>query len=156
MITLVQRVLRARVLVDGEVVGEIGRGLLAFVGVEDGDAETDADATARKLATLRVFPDRKPMDLDVAAIGGGCLVVSQFTLAAELRRGNRPDFTSAAAPERAESLYERVAAQLTSHGLEVATGRFGASMQVESCNDGPVSLVLTVQNGKVLGRSQRA
>ena len=119
------------------------------LGVEDGDGEADADATADKIAALRVFPDRKPMDLDVQAIGGGCLVISQFTLAAELRRGNRPDFTAAAPPELAEALYERVAAQLADAGVTVATGRFGAAMQVESCNDGPFSLVLTVRGGKV-------
>ena len=90
----------------------------------------------------------------IRAIGGACLAISQFTLAAELRHGNRPDFTAAAAPELAEPLYERVAAQLEARGVPVARGRFGASMQVESCNDGPVSLVLTVANGKVVARPQ--
>ena len=101
-----------------------------------------------------IWPDKKPTDLSVAEIEGGCLVVSQFTLAAELRRGNRPDFTAAAAPEVAEPLYERVAAELRSAGLPVATGRFGASMQVELCNDGPITLLLSVRDGKVVERPQ--
>ncbi|MBM4059827.1 MAG: D-tyrosyl-tRNA(Tyr) deacylase [Planctomycetes bacterium] len=152
MITLVQRVQKARVTVDGAVVGAIDRGLLLFVGVEAGDTAADADTTAKKLAGLRVFPGRTPMDLTLADVGGGCLVISQFTLAAELRHGNRPDFTDAAPPAPAEALYARVAAQLASAGLPVATGRFGAAMLVESCNDGPVSLLLTVRGGKVVPR----
>lgn len=152
MITVVQRVGWARVSVDGDCIGAIERGLLLFVGVEHGDTDASADATAKKVAALRVFPDRTPMDLSVAQIGGGCLVVSQFTLAAELRHGNRPDFGAAAAPTIAEPLYLRVAEQLSTAGLRVATGRFGASMQVESCNDGPVTVVLTVRDGRVVGR----
>lgn len=152
MITLVQRVRQARVLVDGEAVGAIERGLLLFVGVEQGDTEADADTTAKKVQGLRIFPGRTPTDLAVGAIGGSCLVVSQFTLAAELRHGNRPDFTAAAPPALADALYLRVAAQLTAAGLPVATGRFAASMQVELQNDGPFSLVLTVRGGKVVPR----
>lgn len=142
----------ARVLVADECVGSIERGLLLLVGIEDGDSPADADAAVRKLTSLRVFPGRTPMDLSILEVGGGCLVVSQFTLAAELRRGNRPDFGAAAAPACAEPLCERVATGLARTGLAVATGRFGASMLVESCNDGPVSLVLTVRNGKVVPR----
>lgn len=153
MITLVQRVTAACVRVDGEVTGRIDRGLLLFVGVEATDTEADADATARKVASLRIFPGRTPTDLDVQQIGGGCLVVSQFTLAAELRHGNRPDFTAAAPPASANALYERVTAQLQALGLPTATGRFGASMQVELQNDGPFSLVLTVRNGRVVPRT---
>ena len=149
---MVQRVRSARVSVAGEIVGSIERGLLLYVGVESGDGEHDADATARKIASLRVFPERTPMDRSVADIGGACLVVSQFTLAAELRHGKRPDFTAAATPELANALYERVVAQLRTAGLDVAVGRFGASMEVESCNDGPVTLVLTVRDGKVVPR----
>lgn len=152
MITLVQRVRSARVLVDGAAVGAIDHGLLLLVGVEAGDTPADASTTARKLAALRVFPDRTPTDRNVLEAGGACLVVSQFTLAAELRHGNRPDFTAAAAPALAEQLYEQVAAELRSTGLTVATGRFGASMQVELCNDGPLSLVLQVRHGKVQPR----
>lgn len=154
MITLLQRVRSARVLVEGVAVGAIDRGLLLFVGVEAGDTPADASATARKVAALRVFPDRTPTDRNVAEAGGACLVVSQFTLAAELRHGNRPDFTAAAPPAAAETLYEQVAAELRSSGLVVATGRFGASMQVESCNDGPFSLILRVRGGKVQPRPE--
>jgi D-tyrosyl-tRNA(Tyr) deacylase len=152
VITLVQRVRQARVLVDGEAVGAIERGLLLFVGVEQGDTEADADTTAKKVQGLRIFPGRTPTDLAVGDIGGSCLVVSQFTLAAELRHGNRPDFTAAAPPALADALYQRVVAQLTAAGLPVATGRFAASMLVELQNDGPFSLVLTVRGGKVVPR----
>ena len=152
MITVVQRVHHARVLVDGECVGSIEKGLLLFVGVETGDTSSDADATARKVRTMRIFPAEKPTDLSVEDIGGGCLVVSQFTLAAELRHGNRPDFTAAAAPEVARPLYERLAAQLRDAGLRVATGRFAAEMQVELSNDGPITLLLQVRGGKVVAR----
>jgi D-tyrosyl-tRNA(Tyr) deacylase len=153
VITLVQRVRQARVLVDGEAVGAIERGLLLFVGVEQGDSEADADTTAKKVQGLRIFPGRTPTDLAVGDIGGSCLVVSQFTLAAELRHGNRPDFTAAAPPALADALYQRVVAQLTAAGLPVATGRFAASMLVELQNDGPFSLVLTVRGGKVVPRT---
>ena len=152
MITLVQRVRQARVLVDGEAVGAIERGLLLFVGVEQGDSDADADTTAKKVQGLRIFPGRTPTDLAVGDIGGSCLVVSQFTLAAELRHGNRPDFTAAAPPALADALYQRVVAQLTAAGLPVATGRFAASMQVELQTDGPFSMVLTVRGGKVVPR----
>lgn len=152
MISLVQRVSRAAVRVDGDVVGAIDRGLLVFVGVERGDTAADADATAKKIRHLRVFADRTPTDLDVVQAGGGCLVVSQFTLAAELRHGNRPDFTAAAGPADANALYERVAEQLAALGAPVATGRFGAAMQVELVNDGPMTFVLTVRGGKVVPR----
>lgn len=154
MISLIQRVRQASVVVDGDVVGAIEQGLLVFVGVERGDTIADADATARKIAGLRVFPGRTPTDLAVGDIGGGCLVVSQFTLAAELRHGNRPDFTAAAAAADGERLYQRVAAQLAGTGLRVATGRFGAAMQVRLDNDGPFSLVLTVRDGKVVARPE--
>jgi D-tyrosyl-tRNA(Tyr) deacylase len=153
VITLIQRVLQARVLVGDECVGAIAHGLLLFVGVEAGDGERDADATADKVAALRVFAGRTPTDRSVLEAGGGCLVVSQFTLAAELRHGNRPDFTAAAAPDPARALYERVAARLAARDLVVATGRFGAAMQVEARNDGPFSLVLTVRGGKVVARA---
>lgn len=152
VISLIQRVQKASVVVDGDVVGAIDRGLLVFVGVERGDTTADADATARKIAALRVFPGRTPTDLAVGEVGGGCLVVSQFTLAAELRHGNRPDFTAAAVPADAEALYRRVADLLAGTGLRVATGQFGASMQVNLENDGPFTLILTVRSGKVVER----
>ncbi|HZN41976.1 MAG TPA: D-aminoacyl-tRNA deacylase [Planctomycetota bacterium] len=154
MITLVQRVQWARVMVEHACVGAIEHGVLLFVGVEQGDTQADADATARKIANMRLFAGRTPMDLCLQDVGGACLVVSQFTLAAELRHGNRPDFGAAAGPALAEPLYERVASELAATGLTVATGRFGASMQVELCNDGPVSLVLNVRGGKVVPRGE--
>jgi D-aminoacyl-tRNA deacylase len=149
VITLVQRVSRARVTVAGELVGEIGAGLLLFVGVERGDGEPDAEATARKIAALRIFPGRHAMDVSVKDVGGGCLVVSQFTLAGSLRKGNRPGFEGAEQPERAAALYERVAAGLRAEGLPVATGRFAADMQVELVNDGPVTFIVVVRDGVV-------
>ena len=150
MTTLVQRVSRAEVRVAGEVVGRVDKGLLLFVGVERGDTPADADATARKVAALRIFPGRHPMDLSVKDAGGGCLVVSQFTLAGSLRKGNRPSFDGAEQPAAAEALYERVAAQLRNDGLTVATGRFAASMDVDLVNDGPVTFVVVVRDAVVV------
>lgn len=152
MITVVQRVRSARVCVDDDVVGEIGRGALLLVCAEPGDTPADAAETARKVAALRLLPGRTPLDRTLAEEQAACLVVSQFTLAGELRFGNRPDFTGAAPPGLAEPLYLAVVDGLRRAGLPVATGRFGASMQVESCNDGPVTLLLTVRNGKVVPR----
>lgn len=149
MITLVQRVTRAEVRVDGAVVGQIGKGLLLFVGVERGDTEADADTTARKVAALRIFPGKHPMDAALADVGGACLVVSQFTLAGSLRKGNRPGFEGAEAPERARALYERVAAQIAAAGIPVATGQFAADMAVDLVNDGPVTFVVVVRDGTV-------
>ena len=142
MRTVVQRVQRAEVRVDGEAVGTIATGALLLVGVESGDTEDDAVATAKKIAAMRFFPGATPMDRTLADVGGACLVVSQFTLAAALRKGNRPSFTRAEQPEVAESLYLRVADELRATGLEVQTGAFGADMKVELVNDGPVTLVL--------------
>ena len=142
MKTVVQRVLRAEVRVDGAPIARIDRGLLLLCGVERGDTEADADTTARKIAALRIFAGRAPMDVTLAAVGGACLVVSQFTLAATLAKGNRPSFEPAEAPARAEALYLRVAEQLRAAGLPVETGRFGADMQVDLVNDGPVTFLL--------------
>jgi D-tyrosyl-tRNA(Tyr) deacylase len=149
MITLVQRVSRAEVAVDGQVVGQIDRGLLLFVGVERGDTEADALATARKVAALRIFPGRHAMDVAVKDVGGACLVVSQFTLAGSLRKGNRPGFEGAEAPERARALYELVASTLGSDGIPIATGQFAADMAVSLTNDGPVTFVVVVRDGRV-------
>lgn len=137
----------------GEVVGEIGRGVVLLVGVERGDTEADADATARKVAALRIFPGRTPMDRTLAEVGGAVLVVSQFTLAASLARGNRPSFDGAEDPARAEALYLRVATGLRATGLPVATGRFGASMAVDLTNDGPVTFLLSVRGGRIDGET---
>lgn len=147
---LLQRVRRAEVRVAEEVVGRIDAGLLLFVGVEKGDGEADADTLARKVAALRIFPGRTPMDQAVHAMGGACLVVSQFTLAASLGKGNRPGFDRAEEPGRAERLYLRVAEQLRGRGLPVETGRFGAAMQVELVNDGPVTFLIEARDGRLL------
>lgn len=150
MKTVVQRVTRASVRVGGEVVGEIGAGVMLLVGVEKGDVEADADVTARKIAALRIFEGKTPMDRTLAEVGGGCLVVSQFTLCASLAKGNRPSFEPAEAPARAEALYLRVADQLRAAGLPVATGRFGADMAVELVNDGPVTFIVQAKGGALL------
>jgi len=143
MRAVVQRVSRAQVAVDGEIVGEIGRGLLVLLGVGHADGETDADYLADKIAGLRIFEDENgKMNLDVAAIGGGILVVSQFTLYGDVRRGKRPSFDAAAAPERARHLYEYFVARIRAAGLLCQTGRFQEMMEVELVNDGPVTILL--------------
>ena len=143
MKVLVQRVSRAEVRVAGAAVGSIGRGLLVFLGVEHGDDVEDAVWNAAKTAELRIFPDEAGrMNRSVEEIRGAVLVVSQFTLASSTRRGRRPSFEAAAAPERAQALYERFAATLASRGLVVATGTFRAMMEVELVNDGPVTILL--------------
>ena len=151
MKTVLQRVARATVRVDGDPVGEIDRGVLLFVGVERGDTEADADAIARKISGLRIFPGRTPMDRSLGDVAGRCLVVSQFTLAGTVKKGNRPGFERAEQPERAEVLYLRVAEQLRTFGLTVATGRFGAAMDVELVNDGPVTLLIGSCDGRIVG-----
>jgi len=148
--TVLQRVERAEVRVAGAVVARIGRGVVLLVGVERGDSEADADVTARKIAALRIFAGRTPMDLTLAEVSGACLVVSQFTLAATLAKGNRPSFEPAEAPARAEELYLRVAAQLRAAGLPVETGQFGADMQVDLVNDGPVTFLVFTAGGALV------
>jgi len=146
---LLQRVKRAEVRVDGECVGRIGRGLLIMVGVESGDREADADCMADKTAELRIFPDEQGrMNLSIEESGGAALVVSQFTLAAATRRGRRPSYSRAAAPEVAEPLYTRFAERLQGRGLEVASGVFRAMMEVELVNDGPVTILLDPPSGR--------
>jgi D-aminoacyl-tRNA deacylase len=140
---VVQRVSRAEVRVGAELVGAIGKGFLLLVGVDRGDGEADAEYVAEKVSGLRVFEDgRGKMNLSLTEVGGEILLVSQFTLAGDCRKGRRPSFTEAAAPERAEPLVDRVAARLRSSGHRVATGRFRAEMEVELVNDGPVTLLL--------------
>jgi D-tyrosyl-tRNA(Tyr) deacylase len=150
MKTVLQRVERAEVRIAGTAVGRIGRGVVLLVGVERGDSEADADVTARKIAALRIFPARTPMDQTLAEVGGACLVVSQFTLAATLAKGNRPSFEPAEAPARAEELYLRVAGQLRAAGLPVETGKFGADMQVDLVNDGPVTFLVFTAGGALV------
>jgi D-tyrosyl-tRNA(Tyr) deacylase len=140
---VVQRVSRARVVVGIETVGQIGTGLLVLLGVAAGDGEADADRLAGKIARLRIFPDDLGrFDRDVGEAGGGVLAVSQFTLLADTRKGNRPSFSDAAPPEEAEHLYDRFCAALAGAGVVVERGLFGARMAVELVNDGPVTIVL--------------
>jgi len=140
---VVQRVLRASVRVAGEVRGTIERGLLVFLGVANGDGEDAARFLAEKLAALRIFEDDAgKMNRSVVDVGGGVLVVSQFTLYGDARKGNRPSFSDAAPPEAANALYERFCAMLREKGLAVATGVFRAEMAVELVNDGPVTILL--------------
>lgn len=150
MKTVLQRVTRAAVRVDGEVVGEIGRGLLALTAVEKGDGPADVTTTAAKLAGLRCFPGATPMDRTLGEVGGGCLLVSQFTIAGTLKKGRRPGFDQAELPEPARALYEALAAAIRGHGIPVATGKFAAHMEVELVNDGPVTLLLFTSGGAVL------
>lgn len=142
MIALIQRVSSAAVRVDGEVVGSVGRGLLVLLGVVEGDTEREGDWLADKLARLRIFPDDDGrMNRSLQDVGGGALVVSQFTLAGDARKGTRPSYSQAAAPDVAEPLYEAFAAALAERlDGPVETGVFGATMAVELVNDGPVTL----------------
>jgi D-tyrosyl-tRNA(Tyr) deacylase len=140
---VVQRVRRASVRAAGEELGRIGPGAVVLVGIAAGDDATTVDRMADKLLGLRYFEDAEGRtNLSIADAGGAYLVVSQFTLHADLRRGRRPGFTDAAPPERAEPLVERLVARLRDAGRAVATGRFGAAMEVELVNDGPFTLVL--------------
>jgi D-tyrosyl-tRNA(Tyr) deacylase len=143
---LVQRVSEASVSIDGEVVGEIGPGLVVLLGVGHGDGEAEAARLAEKIARLRVFDDdggrmnRSLTDLE----RGAALCVSQFTLYGDVRRGLRPSFTEAAEPERAQELYERFCRELAEQGVRVATGRFAARMAVRLVNEGPVTLLVEI------------
>ena len=138
-----QRVSRARVTVDDTRVGEIGRGLVVLLGVARDDTAAESDRLAGKVARLRVFEDEHgKFAHSLLDVGGAALVVSQFTLIADTRKGNRPSFVEAATPDVAESLYERFAEQLAAAGVPVERGRFGSRMEVELVNDGPVTIVL--------------
>lgn len=143
MRALVQRVASAHVSVAGETVGEIGPGLLVFLGIGHGDSEREANLLAAKLVKLRVFNDPAgKMNFSVGEAGNAALVVSQFTLYADTSRGNRPSYTGAAPPAEAKRMYRYFVERLRGRGLEVATGRFGADMQVGLVNDGPVTVWL--------------
>jgi D-aminoacyl-tRNA deacylase len=148
MRAVVQRVNSARVTVDTRVTGEIGQGLLVFVGVEKGDTHRDIDYVVNKVRELRIFEDdggtdgRKRMNRSVADINGSVLVVSQFTLSGDVRRGRRPSFDDAAPPEIARDYYEIVVRALRESGLNVAPGEFQAMMRVELENDGPVTILI--------------
>ncbi len=140
---VVQRVSAARVVVDGDVVGEIGAGLCVLLGIARDDGVEQADRLAGRIARLRVFENEEGrFDRSLLDVGGAALVVSQFTLIADTAKGNRPSFSDAAAPGEAEPLYQAICAALRALGVDVATGRFGARMAVELVNDGPVTIVL--------------
>jgi D-aminoacyl-tRNA deacylase len=143
MRAVIQRVKSAAVTVDGEIVGQIGKGLLVLVGVAGDDGPGDVSYLANKIANLRVFPENaKLLHFTTAEVGGGVLVVSQFTILGDCRKGRRPSFDQSAPPELAEKLYEDLVSALAQAGLPVATGRFRAMMEVSLINDGPVTLLL--------------
>src|SRR5450631_1838450 len=143
MRAVVQRLSRARVTVNGESTGEIGVGLLVLIGVGAGDGRPDADYLAEKTIGLRIFEDAGgKMNLSVAEVGGALLVVSQFTLYGDVRRGKRPSFDAAAPPGQARELYEYFVARVRAAGLRCETGRFQETMQVELVNEGPVTILL--------------
>lgn len=142
MKAVVQRTTRASVSIDGETVGRIDRGLLVLLGIEPDDGEADIEYMVKKCSGLRIFEDENgKMNLSVQDVGGSILLVSQFTLLGDARKGNRPSFTGAAVPEKAIPIYERVISELAKR-LPVQTGVFGADMQVELVNDGPVTILL--------------
>ena len=146
MRAVVQRVKRARVDVDGSAVGEIGEGLLVFLGVGDGDSEKDCDHLVGKIAHLRVFSDEQGlMNLSLVETGGAALVVPQFTLWGDCRKGRRPSFIRAARPEKAKELYVHFIGILRGKGIRVATGEFQEMMDVHLVNDGPVTLLLDTE-----------
>ena len=143
MRAVVQRVKKAKVEVGGRIVGEIGQGVLVFLGIGEEDSEKDCEYLSNKITHLRVFADNeKLMNLSLQEVGGSALVVSQFTLWGDCRKGRRPSFTRAAPPERAKELYEYFIEILQGNGLEVATGHFQEMMDVHLVNDGPVTLLL--------------
>ncbi|OGX39212.1 MAG: D-tyrosyl-tRNA(Tyr) deacylase [Omnitrophica WOR_2 bacterium RIFCSPHIGHO2_02_FULL_52_10] len=143
MKVVVQRVSQAEVRVDGEVVGRIGRGMLVFVGVGKGDTEEDAVYLAQKVAQIRIFEDANgKMNLSLSEIGAQILVVSQFTLYGDCRKGRRPSFDGAAEPQKGEKLYSRFVQELRGQNIKVETGKFRAMMDVALTNDGPVTFIL--------------
>ncbi|KNX40191.1 D-tyrosyl-tRNA(Tyr) deacylase [Roseovarius tolerans] len=141
MRALLQRVSHASVTVDGETIGQCGPGLLILVCAMQGDTDAEADRLAAKIAKLRIFTDDAgKMNRSILDAAGSALVISQFTLAADTSRGNRPGFSTAAAPDEGRRLYEYFAARIAAHGIAIETGRFGADMKVSLLNDGPVTI----------------
>lgn len=148
MRAVVQRVKKSSVTVDEKITGQIGKGLMVLIGVEDGDSEKDADYIADKICGLRIFEDEHgKMNLSIEDIGGEVLAVSQFTLLADARKGRRPSFVKAAAPEEANTLYRKVIEKISSRNINVEEGVFQAEMLVEIHNDGPVTILL--DSGKI-------
>ena len=140
---LIQRVSQASVAIDGRVTGEIGQGFLVFIGACEGDDEAAADRLVKKLLGLRIFQDENgKTNLSIDQVGGGLLLVSQFTLYADCRKGNRPSFIRSGSPERANELYEYIIARCRASGIPVETGEFGADMKVSLVNDGPFTIWL--------------
>jgi D-tyrosyl-tRNA(Tyr) deacylase len=148
MRVLIQRVTRAAVEVDGVETGRIGRGILLLIGIEETDGEEDIEWLAQKTARLRIFDDEAGvMNLDISQVGGQALAISQFTLHASTKKGNRPSYIRAARPETAEPIYEKFVARLSQElGRKVETGRFGAHMMVSLVNDGPVTIAIDSKN----------
>lgn len=145
MIALLQRVSSARVTTNNQLLGEIGLGVLVFIGVQKGDTEQKADRLLERILGYRIFPDQEDrMNLSVSDIDGGLLLVSQFTLAADTRKGLRPGFSTAAPPEESERLYDYLVARAADAQATVQSGQFGADMQVSLVNDGPVTIWLEV------------
>ena len=145
---VVQKVTRASVTVEGDIVGQIGPGFMTLVGVQTGDTEQDAAYCAQKIAGLRIFEDDEDkMNLSLADVGGSLLMVSQFTLLGDARHGRRPSFSDAARPEEAEALFVRLCDMLRAQGLTVETGRFRTHMMVSLVNDGPVTILLDSKKG---------
>ncbi len=154
MKAVVQRIARARVSVEGREVGSIAGGLLVYAGVAEGDEVADAEYLAGKIANLRIFEREGRMNDSVIDSGGAILLISQFTLLADMRKGRRPSFTAAAEPERATRLLDELRRGLEEVGAEVETGEFGAHMEVESVNDGPVTILLDSWDRKRPGRQK--
>lgn len=143
MKTVIQRVSEASVTIDGQVTGRIGKGFMILIGIGAEDTEEQADWIAQKIANMRIFEDEEErMNLSLKDVGGEILAISQFTLYADCRKGNRPNFLGAGKPEMSEPLYEYLCDALRAHGIHVETGVFGADMKVALVNDGPVTIVL--------------
>ena len=147
MRAVIQRAKEARVRVENEVVGEITHGLVVLLGVEDADTQEDIAYLVRKISKLRIFEDdEEKMNLSIQDVKGDILSISQFTLHADTRKGNRPSFTGAAKPEHADELYKQFNAELADEGIHVETGKFGAHMEIDFINDGPVTILIDSKN----------
>lgn len=151
MKAVIQRVREASVTVEGQKISQIGQGYLILLGIENGDTQADSQTLTRKIANLRIFADADDkMNLSILNVGGSILLVSQFTLCALTRHGNRPAFTEAMPPETANRMYEEFGKMLESHGIPVQYGQFGAMMDVALINDGPVTILLESKDGVIL------